>query len=149
MILKVDGDAVRVDNSEDNPVLPAERLNVEYNGASADEETVKQWKEIFKSVWNLARWVDCYGYGDKEAWAAHIASLIVFCGVKPEDIYRKNKKRRLFYGYNCLTLKDAIGDKSIRKSLILELKDLSSLKGRQTIIADSEYGVAAEISIEI
>lgn len=75
-----------------------EKKKYEYSGENCSDEKFEEWQRVSKKVYNILLYSHKVpGYGAQMILAVHLTSLIVFCGVNPKDLFKKDKKE----GYTC------------------------------------------------
>ena len=130
------------------PVAPSAQIKTyKYSGEGISDEQVKAWKAIYQTVREM---IKATGYNStlsgkcETILATHITSLIVFCGVKTEELFIPLKSNG-YYVTNIFPFKsfDDIYDNTWRMPFTVRdeklLKSfLETLKGSQDFIVSEE-----------
>ena len=128
---------------------PCEDREYKYSGEGADEKTVKAWKEVFKLFMKYMKANRGeYNASNYALWCVHFASLVVFCGVKAEDIF--NKKSPWDFAFNGNDLFEHWNDKfyGTFEDRILSVKNLNGLRGYQKKKAEPGVFIKIELDVE-
>lgn len=130
-------DQYLVDDDDYNPVAASK--DYEYKPHEVSIQEAKQWREMFISLYteDRARYMNILC--GRAVKALHCTNLIMFCGVKPSEIFRVRKERvdKLLEFKNWYGLDEGdyvfFIDTALYKPLEVLAKMLSTMKGWQQI----------------
>lgn len=75
-----------------------EKKEYKYSGENCSDEKFEEWHRVYKKVYNIIKFSNKVpGNGAQIILAVHLTSLMVFCGVTPKDLFKKDRQK----GYTC------------------------------------------------